>query len=268
VAGLEWIKVDVDVGGHPKIEELERSLGPAALGVLVRAWCWTAKYCPDGFIPDDRVESLERAVGMACVEAFVAAGVTDRNGARNGYEMHGWDEIQTAHVDKVTRAREANRERQRRFRERNALRNAGHNAEVTPERRGEERRGEETEASAPASPPLLEAARVEKPKPSPKQADPRVTPLTESLCAAFADVRGDKYLHGGAPDAAALKRLLALADAPEIVRRWRLALADEGYHRCNSFAELSTARNWNHFARGALQPVSRMRDLKTIGDRS
>jgi hypothetical protein len=135
-----------------------------------------------------------------------------------------------------------------------------HNDRATREE-GEEGKKEKTSAS----PTLFAAPPAE--KPAAKPPDSRLTPLTEALCRAFTDVRGDKYLHGGKADAMALKRLLALADETEIARRWRLAIADEGYHRCNSFAELSTARNWNHFARGGVQPVSRMRDLKTIGDR-
>lgn len=75
--------------------------------------------------------------------------------------------------------------------------------------------------------------------------DPRVTPLTERLVAAFAELRGGGFEHGGAPAAQALKRLLAHSDPDEIERRWRIGLTATGWRRVSSFVDLAIPSKWN-----------------------
>lgn len=75
--------------------------------------------------------------------------------------------------------------------------------------------------------------------------DPRVTPLTQKLVAAFMELRGVGFEHGGAPAAKALKRLLAHSSPEEIERRWRIGLMASGWKRVSSFAELAMPSKWN-----------------------
>jgi hypothetical protein len=88
----------------------------------------------------------------------------------------------------------------------------------------------------------------------------RLQPLKADLEAAFFAARGSKYLHGGAKDTQALKRLLSTAEPSEILRRWKAALAESGFHSCVSFAQLAMPEHWNHFARG-VAPVASLRKL-------
>jgi hypothetical protein len=112
--------------------------------------------------------------------------------------------------------------------------------------------------TTPAAPPAT--APGAKPAPE-RRTDARVSPLTAAMASAYEQERGDKYLHGGAKDATALKRLLSVADGEEIIRRWRLALRDEGFHRCDSFAQLAQSNHWNHYARGTTQGPRSLRKL-------
>jgi hypothetical protein len=148
-----------------------------------------------------------------------------------------------------------------------------HNSRTTREE-GEEGKKKDS-APAPQAPPLLAAAPLESDtppaappatapgaKPAPeRRTDARVSPLTAAMASAYEQERGDKYLHGGAKDATALKRLLSVADGEEIIRRWRLALRDEGFHRCDSFAQLAQSNHWNHYARGTTQGPRSLRKL-------
>ena len=64
MAGLPWIKVWCVIGHHPKVQRLERELGLTdGLGVVIRLWCWTAEYYPDGDIPERDEESVGQAAG-------------------------------------------------------------------------------------------------------------------------------------------------------------------------------------------------------------
>lgn len=108
------------------------------------------------------------------------------------------------------------------------------------------------EVQASPTPP----ARVKPPTP----ATTRHASLTSLLVADFERVRGSKYLHQGAKDAAALKRLLAVTeDDAEIRRRWTAALRADGFHRCDTLAQL--AQHWNHFAQQGGATVKRLRPL-------
>lgn len=184
MAGLPWIKVWTVVGQHPKVQRLEGELGiKDALGVVVRLWCWTADYCPDGEIPTDHAESAARAargdatrrpVGSV-IDALSGCGFLDRT--PTGFRVHDWHDMQTTHVERVEKQREQARERQARHR---AARNApvtrdvtrdGH-AAVTGSNAGDKSREEESRelpfaapaadpSPAPASPPRKLSAQGE-----------------------------------------------------------------------------------------------------------
>jgi hypothetical protein len=151
MAGLPWIKVEVATPNHPKLEKLEGVLGVEdGLGIVVRLWTYTASYYPDGRIPKASALAVEKFAmrnltityggvpGMfqaggppehgEVIEALVAAGWLDDDG--DYWEVHDWEDFHAAHSKKA----EQNRERQRRFRQRNRKfppRNAGVTHPVT-----------------------------------------------------------------------------------------------------------------------------------------
>lgn len=129
MAGLPWIKVWTAIASHPKVQRLERELGiEDALGVVVRLWCWTADYHPDGEIPESDAAALERfmlcdltlpesvtrnaPVTLACVTCGLLDSIP------GGFRVHDWHEMQTVHVEAEERRRVQARERQARFRSR------------------------------------------------------------------------------------------------------------------------------------------------------
>ena len=91
-----------------------------------------------------------------------------------------------------------------------------------------------------ASVPEPAAAKAEKPA---KPPDPRLRPLTERLVADFLAVRGVPYVHQGAKDAQALKRLLAVLEPDAISAGWRAKLACTGFYQVNTLAELPAKIN-------------------------
>lgn len=114
-----------------------------------------------------------------------------------------------------------------------------------------------TAAAPPAQKPITE-------KPPP---DPRHTPLVRALCAAFEQVRRDKYAFGkgrqAAANAVAVSDLLGLGEPAEVERRWRRALANPNFPTVSTFAELR--QHWNHFA-GAGSPTRENRGAATAKD--
>jgi hypothetical protein len=85
-------------------------------------------------------------------------------------------------------------------------------------------------------------------QPGDKKIDPRVRLLSLRLEAVFLQLRGAKYAHGGAKDTMALKRMLGWVDEQEIERRWRASVAAQGFHRCDSFAQLAMSQHWNFYS--------------------
>ncbi len=81
----------------------------------------------------------------------------------------------------------------------------------------------------------------------------------------YGEVRGEKYVHGGAKDTLAVKRLLKIATAAEVIARWRHALAlGSKWPGCSTFAQL--ASKWNDLAapaNGSAAPVS---DFSNVAD--
>ena len=74
----------------------------------------------------------------------------------------------------------------------------------------------------------------------PQQTDPRAKPLTERLVAAYESIHGAKYLHSGAKDAMALKRLLSISNPEEILKVWVHGLEiPKEFDRVHNFAELA-----------------------------
>jgi hypothetical protein len=159
MAGLPWIKVWTRVAGHPKVQRLERELRiKDALGVVVRLWCWTADYAPDGEIPEAEAGTAAKfARGEGCrrdaavvLTALCSVGLLDR--IPTGYRVHDWHDMQTVHVEAEEKRRTLAAERQRRYRakrdgvtEGDASRNASRNGDSVTEKETETEREKETE---------------------------------------------------------------------------------------------------------------------------
>jgi hypothetical protein len=197
MAGLPWIKVWTVVGRHPKVQRLERELGLRdALGLVVRLWCWTADYHPDGEIPEHDADGMvadaigDLAIDAAHVthrnarvtQALVTAGFLDP--VPGGYRVHDWQDMQTVHVEVEEKRKAQARERQARFRskrsvtgERDVTRDVTRDS-VTEMEREKEKERETTTPAAEDEPVLL-------PTLPPKPASPFVTFLRET----YPDIR-------------------------------------------------------------------------------
>jgi hypothetical protein len=128
MAGLPWIKVWTAIGQHPKLQRLERELGIRdGLGVVVRLWCWTADYCPSGFIPGPDIDvALKVARGEACrkspdvmCRAMVDSGLLDP--LDTGFRVHDWHDLQTVHMEADEKRKAQARDRQAAYRLRHGV---------------------------------------------------------------------------------------------------------------------------------------------------
>ena len=162
-----YIPLDVDLPDHPKTRRLRRRLGcdtGTAVGYLACLWSWAFKYAPDGVLGRFEHEEIEEEAGWGgdagkLYAALVDSGWIDE-GKRPG--LHDWHD----HSGKLVLKRAHDRERLRRFRERQSgdasVSDEGGNADETRTERvrnqngarlGEERRGEESKDIPPS--PLL-----------------------------------------------------------------------------------------------------------------
>jgi hypothetical protein len=166
MASLPWVKIDVDLPSHPKLLHLQELLGTTdALGIILRMFCWAAKFCPTGKVPKHvarplAAEAVRGAVMRdgygnpdACLQALQDSGWLEEQ--KDCFELHDWDDFQGAHIE----AAEKNREKQRRYRDRN--RGSNRNAPVTrngyvptlDEMRGDEKRLDPKRSADPAARP-------------------------------------------------------------------------------------------------------------------
>lgn len=104
-----WVKLDDGFSRHPKI----LSIPDGALRLHLDAMCYAAAYLTDGQV---RAESLlDPKPGR--IRALTDAGLWVPNGS-GGWQLHDWLEYQPRAAD-VLKRREHDRERLRRWRERN-----------------------------------------------------------------------------------------------------------------------------------------------------
>ena len=117
----------------------------------------------------------------------------------------------------------------------------------TTPRKGREGKGKDLKALSPEKP----ATGAQSEKPSTPGFDFKA--LTNRLMDTFQEVRGQKYLHGGAKDRLALDRLSKF-EADEIVRRWRRGLEEKvnPWLQVNTFAQL--AHKFNDLGAPPVQP--------------
>lgn len=130
---MSWLKVDDGFTGHPKLDRLLDDPGrwARALAVWLAAGCYAAKYATNGRVTALRV-SRECAAGVDVGEAFAdleRCGLLDRDG--DAWVLHNFTRYNPTR-DERDRAREQNRERQKRHRSKK-LRPSSHGS-VTPER--------------------------------------------------------------------------------------------------------------------------------------
>ena len=145
---MTWIRLDCSLTRHPKVARFAKAMGIGrheAIGILVDLWTWAVDYCDgDGDLSKYSSDEILTALGVGqqaaliqvdMVEALLTAGLLDRRGKR--LTLHDWDE----HQGQLVAQREANRERQRRYRQKKkgdvgdtvTPNNARGNAPVTPD---------------------------------------------------------------------------------------------------------------------------------------
>ena len=121
---MTWIRLDCSLTRHPKVARFAKAMNIGrheAIGILVDLWTWAVDYCDgDGDLSKYSSDEILTALGVGqqaalvqvdLIEALLTAGLLDRQGER--LTLHDWDE----HQGQLVSQREANRERQRRYRQ-------------------------------------------------------------------------------------------------------------------------------------------------------
>ena len=111
---MAWFKVDDKLHSAPKLMSIPRKYRLAALGLWTLAGSWSADQLTDGVIPDYMVE--EWGGTKTLVDWLVKADLWRK--VEDGTEFKNWDEYQPTKAD-VESDREKNREKLRKWRERN-----------------------------------------------------------------------------------------------------------------------------------------------------
>jgi len=121
---MTWIRVDCAVTRHPKLVKFARSIGVSrheGLGILVDLWTWAVDYTDNGdlskYTSDDlaaalNIQSEAALITHDLLDALEASGFIDIDDGK--LTLHDWD----LHQGQLMAQREANKERQRRYRER------------------------------------------------------------------------------------------------------------------------------------------------------
>lgn len=121
---MNWIRVNVELGDHPKMRKLALLLQvPDALGLVVRLWCKAAQYAKTGSLR--HVDELDIALWCGwtgdprhLVASLVRVGILDD--ADGELTLHDWEEHQGAAIEKAET--DAVRKRQKRDAETQAKR--------------------------------------------------------------------------------------------------------------------------------------------------
>lgn len=114
---MTWFKSDDMLADHPKVIGLGKDVVPA-MGLWLLVGTWAARYSTDGFVPDAMVRRYDPRRRLS--QRLVEVGLWDRaevDGA-TGYQFHDWLDHQLS-AKEVSTKRSSNRERQRKFREKN-----------------------------------------------------------------------------------------------------------------------------------------------------
>lgn len=106
---MGWIRVDIDMMGHPKIRRLATRLGCSkvqAIGHVIALWAWASKFSPHG--ETDKFEPEEIADGAMWdgdagqfIQAMKDSGLIDADGI-----LHDWQQYNGVLIEKRERDRE------------------------------------------------------------------------------------------------------------------------------------------------------------------
>ena len=227
VLAYTWFRVDASVVDHPKVMMLAARLNdPNALAYVVRLWSWANRYAPDGRIKAELLPQMELAMRWTgaqnvVIEALITCGLLERSGET--VLVHDWDEFQGRLFEKSKRDAKMKRLKRR---------TNGANAARAGRSNGAQTAPLHTDTTYTHT-DTTKALRVA----SASRA------LSDDMCNLFESVRHTKYAFNGAKDAKALKWLMAQAEPPEILRRWRIGLGGEGWKSTSTFAQLRV--KWN-----------------------
>ena len=119
---MAWFKVDDKLHSAPKLLSIPRKYRLAALGLWTISGSWSADQLTDGKVPDYMVE--EWGGTKALVEWLVKSGLWVK--VDDASQFKNWGEYQPTRAD-IEAEREKNREKLRKWRERNQ----GSNSDVT-----------------------------------------------------------------------------------------------------------------------------------------
>mgnify|MGYP003674429358 CR=1 FL=1 len=121
---MSWIRVDVALCRHPKVMRFGKLMGVSrheALGMLLDLWTWATDYTENGDLTRYESDELMQLLGINqnaaliktdLLEALVTSGFVDREG--DNLLLHDWDMYQ----GQLEAQRKANRDRQRKYRQR------------------------------------------------------------------------------------------------------------------------------------------------------
>jgi len=106
---MTWFKVDDQLAFHPKVIEA----GNSAMGLWVRAGAWCGAHLTEGALPKHMIGTLGAQARDA--KRLVEVGLWEQTDV--GFQFRDWDEYQPT-KKQVEADKAANRERQKRFRDR------------------------------------------------------------------------------------------------------------------------------------------------------
>jgi hypothetical protein len=119
---VNWFRVDSDMVDHPKVHSLALALGGGvdAVGIVIRLWSWTSRFCPTGHVTKSHVTALidaaTRSVTCPPFSAPLLSALCDTGFLEcdkdGGVIVYGWAEKQKIVATKA----EKDRERQRKHR--------------------------------------------------------------------------------------------------------------------------------------------------------
>lgn len=122
---MAWIESHQELRDHPKTKRAARLLGigvPQVVGHLHFLWWWALDYAEDGDLASFDEYDIAEAAGWdgdadEFLEALMGCGPGDREGFLTGAaQINDWD----IYAGRLINQREANRERQRKYREKQA----------------------------------------------------------------------------------------------------------------------------------------------------
>lgn len=91
---MAYLNLDLDYFTHPKTVRLVGLLGPEAVCLPIKLWCYVAKHhCEQGLLVAYSKQEVESVIGWTgesgqCVDAMVKIGLLDE--IQNGYAVHDW----------------------------------------------------------------------------------------------------------------------------------------------------------------------------------